>query len=100
MLISVPQRHLFDAWKYCDNVWDEFFCHAFRRLPFFKEKSEKKKEEKLVGKVSQGAAMKVYLEGCERHHETAGVLHQKNTVNLFSLNIQWCPTQQPHTELF
>lgn len=28
--------------------------------------------------------MKVYLEGFEKHHETGGVLHQKNTVNLFT----------------
>lgn len=34
--------------------------------------------------VSQGADMKVYLEGSEQHHETGGVLHQKNTVNLFT----------------
>ncbi len=34
--------------------------------------------------VSQGADMKVYLEGSEKHHETGGVLHQKNAVNLFT----------------
>lgn len=28
--------------------------------------------------------MKVYLEGFEKHHETGGVLRQKNTVNLFT----------------
>lgn len=33
--------------------------------------------------VSQGADMKVYLGGFVKHHETGGVLHQKNTVNLF-----------------
>lgn len=34
--------------------------------------------------VSQVADMKVYLEGSKKHHETGGVLHQKNTVNLFT----------------
>lgn len=81
-------------------MWDEFFCHAFRRLPFSKRRVKKKGKACREGMVSQGADMKVYLEGCERYHETAGVLHQKNTVNLFSLHIQWCPTQQAHTELF
>lgn len=31
--------------------------------------------------------MKVYLEGFEKHHETGGVLHQKNTVNLFTYTV-------------
>lgn len=57
----------------------------------FKEKSEK--EEQLVGKAwFQGADVKVYLEGPERHHETGSVLHQKNC-----LHTQWCPTQQSYT---
>lgn len=34
--------------------------------------------------VSQGADMKVYLEGFEKHPQTGGGLHQKNTVNLFT----------------
>lgn len=34
--------------------------------------------------VSQAADMKVYLEGSKKHHESGEVLHQKNTVNLFT----------------
>lgn len=34
--------------------------------------------------VSQAADMKVYLEGSKKRHETGEVLHQKNTVNLFT----------------
>ncbi len=34
--------------------------------------------------VSQGADMKVYVEVFEKHHETGGVLRQKNTVHLFT----------------
>lgn len=43
--------------------------------------------------VSQVADMKVYLEGSKKHHETGGVLHQKNTVNLFThMVVSYCIT--------
>lgn len=50
----------------------------------FSKRRVKKGTACREGMVSQGDDMKVYLEGFEKHHETGGVLHQKNTVNLFT----------------
>lgn len=56
---------------------------CFQKAAFSKRRV-KKGTACREGMVSQGADMKVYLEGSEQHHETGGVLHQKNTVNLFT----------------
>lgn len=53
----------------------------------FKEKGGNNRAACREGLVSQGADMKVYLEGFEKHRETGGVLRQKNTVNLFTRTV-------------
>lgn len=54
----------------------------------FKEKSEKKEQPaRREGMVSQGADMKVYLEGSERHRDAGSALRQKTTTNLFTRTV-------------
>lgn len=59
---------------------------CFQKAAFSKRRVKKKKEQPVrrEGMVSQGADMKVYLEGSERHHDAGSALHQKTTTNLFT----------------